>query len=74
MIRVQFNDKQTMTDVQFRLLSESVVHLSGKKLKSNTSGFKTFRLNGDFLGDFSKYVNCKETKDGFIFSKDKRKG
>lgn len=70
MIRVQFNDKKSMQNVEFKMISDSSVKLSGKKLKENTSGFKAYRLNGDMLGDYSDFTKCTEDGEGFIFTKD----
>ena len=70
MIRVQFNNQASFKDVDFSFLSDSSVRLEGKKLKSNNSGFKAYRLNGSFLGDYSDYTNCEPSGNGFIFTKD----
>lgn len=69
MIRVQFNNQKSTQNVEFKMLSETSVKLSGKKMKKNTSGFKAFRLNGDLLGDYSDFTKCTESTDGFVFEK-----
>lgn len=71
MIRVQFNNKKSMQEVDFDMLSETSVKMSGRKLKANTSGFKVFRRNGDLLGDYSDYTKCTKTQDdAYIFEKE----
>lgn len=74
MIRVKFNNKPTYYDVSFELLSESKIKLTGDKLKENESGFKTYRLNGDELGDYSDYTVCKKENDALIFEKEREDG
>lgn len=70
MIRVQFQNKKSFYDVEFDSVSDDVVKLSGEKLKRNTSGFNAYRLNGDFLGDYTKYTKCIKVEDGFLFEKE----
>lgn len=72
MLRVQFNDKKSRQNVEFQMLSDSSVQLTGSKLKENTSGFKVYRLNGDFLGDYSEFTKCKKVTDGLVFEKNKK--
>lgn len=74
MIRVKFNNKPTYYDVSFELLSESKIKLTGDKLKENRSGFKTYRLSGDELGDYSDYTVCKKENDALIFEKEREDG
>ena len=70
MIRVQFNKSNSMYQVDFKTISPSVVQLTGKKVPKNQNGFKAYRLNGDFLGDYSEYTEIvAEVKDGFQFGK-----
>lgn len=70
MIRVQFNDKKSMQPVNFKTISENVVQLTGKRVLKNTSGFKVYRLNGDFLGDYSDYTEIvTEVENGLQFGK-----
>lgn len=66
MIRVQFNDSKKMIDADFKLLSENAVQLTGKKVEANTSGFVAYRLNGDFLGDYSEYTNVLKESEGMV--------
>lgn len=70
MIRVQFNDKKSMQEVNFKSISANVVQLTGKKVLKDTSGFKTYRLNGEFLGDYSEYtVIVAEVENGLQFGR-----
>ena len=64
MIRVQFNGKKSMQQVDFKIISPSVVQLTGEKVLRDTSGFKVYRLNGDFLGDYSEYTEIVKEVDG----------
>lgn len=54
MIKIKYNDETEYRDVSFSKLSDHVVSL--KNSPQNTSGFLTFRMNGDQLGDFSSYT------------------
>ena len=68
MIRVQFNDKNTMQQVEFKTISQTVVQLTGKKVLRDNSGFKAYRMNGDFLGDYSAYTEIvKEVEGGLQY-------
>ena len=58
-----------MQNVDFSMLSETSVKLTGEKLKANTSGFCMYRLNGDFLGDYSAFTQCTEIDEGYVFEK-----
>ena len=70
MLRVQFNDKNSMQQVEFKTISPSVVQLTGKKVLRDTSGFKIYRLNGDFLGDYSEYTEIvAEVENGLQYGK-----
>lgn len=74
MIRVQFNNQQAFRNVDFIQLSETSVFLEGKRLEANSSGFKAYRLNGSFLGDYSAYTLCEPSENGYIFTKDGMEG
>lgn len=65
MIRVQFNDSKKMINANFALDNDTVV-LSGDKVKPDTSGFKTYQLNGAFLGDYSEYTTVAEEGNGYV--------
>ncbi len=70
MLRVQFNDKKSMQQVNFNIVSPDVVELTGKNVPRDTSGFKMYRLNGDFLGDYSEYRKIvAEVENGLQFGK-----
>ena len=70
MLRVQFNDKNSMQQVEFKTISPSVVQLTGKKVLRDTSGFKVYRLNGEFLGDYSEYTEIvAEVENGLQYGK-----
>lgn len=74
MLRVQFNDQKTMQNVEFKQISPSVVQLTGQKVLRNTSGFKMYRLNGDFLGDYSEYTEIvAKVENGLQFGRPERR-
>lgn len=73
MLRVQFNDKKSMQQVEFKTISPTVVQLTGKKVLRDTSSFKMYRLNGEFLGDYSDYTEIvAEVKNGLQFGRQKQ--
>ena len=68
MISVQFNGSKAVYNVDFKRVSPTVIQLTGKKVPQKTSGFKVYRLNGDFLGDYSEYTRIvKTTEEGVLF-------
>ena len=70
MIRVQFNGKKSMQEVDFKTISPSVVQITGKKVPRCNTGFKAYRLNGDFLGDYSGYTEIvAEVENGLQYGK-----
>lgn len=70
MLRVQFNDQKSKQQVEFKTISPSVVQLTGEKVLHDTSGFKMYRLNGDFLGDYSEYTEIvAEVENGLQYGK-----
>ena len=70
MLRVQFNDKKSMQQVDFKTISPSVVQLTGKKVPKSDKGFKVYRMNGDFLGDYSEYTEIvAEVENGLQYGK-----
>lgn len=70
MIRVQFNDKLSMQTVEFKTISPDVVQLTGQKIPRSDKGFKCYRLNGEFLGDYSDFTKIiKETADSVQYGK-----
>ena len=66
MIRVQFNNQKSVQMAEFEQVSNDVVRLTGEKIRADTSGFKVYRLNGDFLGDYSEYVKIVEASDSYV--------
>lgn len=70
MLRVQFNNAKSMCQADFKMISPSIVQLTGKKIPRNTNGFKVYRLNGDFLGDYSEYTEIVgEVEKGLQFGR-----
>lgn len=70
MLRVKFNDQNYIQEVEFKKISDSVVQLTGKKVQKSTKGFKMYRLNGDFLGDYSDYSEIvAEVENGLQYGK-----
>ena len=69
MIRVQFNNSKSMYQANFKTISPEVVQLTGN-IPKMTTGFKVYRLNGDFLGDYSSYTEIVcETEGGLQFGR-----
>lgn len=70
MIDIIFNNQSTAKSVTFSRINEHVVSLVGIT-EQNTSGFKTYRLNGQSLGDFSDYTTIYRVLDDEVrFSND----
>lgn len=70
MLRVQFNNQKSMYQVNFKKVSPGTIQLTGEKVPQNTSGFKIYRMNGEFLGDYSDYTKITgEVKKGLLYSK-----
>ena len=70
MIRVQFNNQISRHVCEFESVSSEVVQLTGEKVPRNTSGFQVFKMNGEFLGDYSEFTEIVgETENGFLFGK-----
>jgi hypothetical protein len=70
MLRVKFNGKNSMQEVEFKKISDSVVQLTGKKVPKSTKGFKMYRLNGALLGDYSEYTEIvAEVENGLQYGK-----
>lgn len=71
MLRVQFNNHQSRYVVDFQK-SNDVISLTGEKVPKNKSGFKLYRMNGEFLGDYSEYTEIvAELENGVQFGKRK---
>lgn len=70
MIRVQFNGSNSMYSVNFKTISPSIVQLTGEGIPKSTKGFKAYRLNGVFLGDYSEYAEIvAEVENGLQYGK-----
>ena len=70
MLRIRFNDSNNAYNAEFKRIGEDV-QLFGNVPK-NTSGFKVYRLNDNFLGDYTEYtVIVAELKNGLQFGKQK---
>lgn len=71
MIKVKFNDMNKIFQVSFTKVSDHVVSMVGPFLPADTSGFKTYRMNGRLLGDWSGFTTIyRVIKDGVQFSDD----
>ena len=69
MLRVKFNDSNSAYNVEFARITDDIVQLIGNVPK-NTSGFKVYRLNDSFLGDYSDYTEIvAELKNGLQYGK-----
>lgn len=68
MIKIKFNDEPYMHDVEFRRLNDNIVYIIGLQ-EINTTGFKTFDSDGEYLGDFSDYATMyRALSDGIQYS------
>lgn len=69
MIKIKFNNEETMHEISFSRAGNTVT-LAGIS-EANTSGFFTFRMSGEQLGDFSDFTTIYEKGEGFVtFSND----
>lgn len=67
MVRVKFNNSEAAYNVDFSKVSPDIVQLTGN-IPKNTSGFKVYRLNDSFLGDYSGYTEIiDEFNNGLKF-------
>ena len=64
MIKIKFNNKERYEEVEFSR-TEHIVTLKGVT-EENTSGFCTYRLSGEQLGDFSGFVTVYRVLDDAI--------
>lgn len=69
MIRIQFNGNPSSYSVDFSTAGERVVLIGKKFPKKLDVGFKAYRLNGDFLGDYSAYKHVTPIEGGYSFEK-----
>ena len=69
MLRVKFNNSEAAYNVDFFQMPNDIIQLIGD-IPKNTSGFKVYRLNDSFLGDYSEYTEIvAETEYGLQFGK-----
>lgn len=65
MIKIKYNNQETFEEVSFSKLSENLVALKGTT--KNTSGFSTYRLSGEQLGDFSDFTTVYKIEDDTVY-------
>lgn len=63
MIKIKYNNQENFEEVTFSKIG-NIVSLKGTK--ENNSGFKTYRLSGEQLGDFSDYTTTYRLLDDEI--------
>lgn len=69
MIKIKFNSNKILKEVEFSKYG-NVVTLKGIA-EENTSGFCTYRLSGEQLGDFSDFTTIYDKGDDYVmFSND----
>ena len=69
MIKIKFNNSDIFHEVEFSR-TENTSTLKGIT-EENTSGFLTYRLSGEQLGDFSDFITIYDKGDDYItFSND----
>lgn len=69
MIKIKFNDKEIYEEVEFSR-TEHTATLKGIT-EENTSGFCTYRMSGEQLGDFGDFTTIYDKGENFIvFSND----
>ena len=61
MIKIKYNNSNVFEEVTFTRLSNNIVSLKGGT--ENNGGFKTYRMNGEQLGDFSDYTTTYRLLD-----------
>ena len=61
MIKIKYNNLNTFEEVIFTKLSTNVISLVGTT--ENNSGFTTYRMSGEQLGDFSDYTTTYRILD-----------
>ena len=63
MIKIKYNNKKSFEEVTFSKLG-NIVTIKGAS--ENNSGFKTYRMSGEQLGDFSDYTTTYRLLDGEV--------
>ena len=61
MIKIKYNNSNIFEEVTFSKLSDNIVSLKGTT--ENNSGFTTYRMSGEQLGDFSGYITTYRILD-----------
>ena len=64
MIKIKFNNKENFEEVKFSR-NENIITLKGIN-EENNSGFKTYSMSGEQLGDFSDYTTTYRILDGEV--------
>lgn len=69
MIKIKFNNEEEFKEVTFSKAGNTVT--LAEITDENTSGFLTFRMNEDQLGDFSNFTTIYDKGENYItFSND----
>lgn len=69
MIKIKYNNSNIFEEVTFTKLTTNVISLIGAT--ENNSGFKTYRMSGEQLGDFSDYITTyRILDDEVLYSND----
>ena len=63
MIKIKYNNQENFEEVTFSKIG-NIVSLKGTS--ENNSGFKTYRMSGEPLGDFSDYTTTYRMLDGEV--------
>ena len=63
MIKIKYNDTEAFEEVTFSK-TDKIISLKGAT--ENNSGFKTYRMNGEQLGDFSDYKTTYRIIDDVV--------
>lgn len=63
MIKIKYNNQEYFEEVTFSKIG-NIVSLKGAE--ENNSGFKTYRMSGEQLGDFSDYTTTYRLLDGEV--------
>ena len=61
MIKIKYNNSNVFEEVTFTRISNNIVSLKGTK--ENNSGFNTYKMDGEQLGDFSDYTTTYRLLD-----------
>lgn len=64
MIKIKFNDKENFEEVEFSR-NENIITLKGIT-EVNNSGFKTYRMSGEQLGDFSDFKTIYDKGEDYV--------